>query len=311
MPLVFAPLVATLVLTACGDSKVHATQNRAEEPRVIEDISYIDGGKSDAHTLDLYLPANTEGRAPVIIWIHGGAWIGGDKKPAPIARFLANGYAAASINYRLSNESKFPAQIHDCKAAIRWVRANAAKYNLDPERIGAFGMSAGGHLSALLGTTNGVKEVEGSLGDLSKSSDVQAVVDWCGPSNMLTIRKQAGPDSQLDFDSSDSPVRRLLGGKPEKRKEAARLASPVSFVSKDDPPFLIMHGDRDTVVPLAQSVELNEALKKAGAAVDFKIVKGGEHSFLSADTMQDVVDFFDKNLKSPLKATGTSPETRH
>src|SRR5262249_37667916 len=164
-------------------------------------------------------------------------------------------YAAASIGYRLSQHAKFPAQIEDCKAALRWLRANAKKYGLDPDRVGVWGASAGGHLVALLGTAADVKEWDGVGGNTDQSSRVQRVCDRFGPSDFMTI---AGKSPR-----ADSPVAELLGGPVAENKENAAKASPVTHVSKSSAPFLILHGDEDPTVPVAQSEELADALKKA------------------------------------------------
>ncbi|HEY9788072.1 MAG TPA: alpha/beta hydrolase, partial [Candidatus Obscuribacterales bacterium] len=295
-------ICACLLLSGCTKSQANDSE---ASPRLLENISYIPGSNNPAQTLDLFFPENAKGKLPLIVWIHGGAWLGGDKEPAPIGQFLNHGYAAASINYRLSSESKFPAQIHDCKAAIRFLRANADKYNIDPNRIGVFGLSAGGHLCALMGVTNGEKQFEGNEGITNQSSAVQAVCDWCGPSDLFTIRQQAGNNSELDYSSEKSPVRQLLGGEVNTMKDAARLASPVFFASKGDPPFLIMHGNKDVVVPLKQSEELHEALKKAQVQTTFQVVKDAPHWFLTAENVRRVVEFFDDHLK-PMPNTAST-----
>ena len=168
-----------------------------------QDLEYVEGGH-ERNRLDLYLPEKAEDRLPLIVWIHGGAWYAGSKEGCPAVPFAAKGYAVASINYRLSQHAIFPAQIEDCKAAIRWLRANAAKYNLDPDHIGVWGASAGGHLVALLGTTAGVKELEGQGGNLDQSSRVQCVVDWFGPTDLTTMGDEG--------DKPGSPVALLIGG---------------------------------------------------------------------------------------------------
>jgi acetyl esterase/lipase len=205
-------------------------------------------------------------------------------------------YAGVSVGYRLSNEATWPAQIHDCKAAIRWIRAHAKKYNLDPERIGVWGSSAGGHLVAMLGTSGGVKELEGTLGKhLDQDSRVACVVDYFGPSDMLTIGKYP---SQLKHNAPDSPEAKLLGGPLQEMQQAAQSASPTTYVSKDDPPFLIVHGDQDLVVPYNQSERLSEALRKVGAQVTFITVKGGGHGgFRGEESTRRVHRFFDKHLR--------------
>jgi len=261
-----------------------------EGVRVLRNLQYVEGGH-ERNRLDLYVPEKAEGRLPLVVWIHGGAWQAGSKEGCPAVPLTAKGYAVASINYRLSQHAIFPAQIEDCKAAIRWLRANAAKYHLDPDHIGVWGASAGGHLVALLGTTGGEKDLEGNGGNLDQSSRVQCVVDWFGPSNLATMGKQA--------DKPGTPVARLIGGPAQENKEKARKASPLTYVSKDSAPFLIMHGDKDNIVPPSQSDVLAEALRKVGVEVKLQIVEGNGHGgpgFNSPDNRKFIEDFFTKHL---------------
>ena len=261
-----------------------------EGVRVLRNLQYVEGGH-ERNRLDLYLPEKAEGRLPLVVWIHGGAWQAGSKEGCPAVPLTAKGYAVASINYRLSQHAVFPAQIEDCKAAIRWLRANAAKHHLDADRIGVWGASAGGHLVALLGTTGGVKDLEGSRGNLDQSSRVQCVVDWFGPSNLATMGKQA--------DKPGTPVARLIGGPVQENEEKARKASPLTYVGNDSAPFLIMHGDKDNTVPLNQSEMLAKALKKAGVEVTLQVVKGNGHGgpgFNSPESRKLIEDFFAKHL---------------
>ncbi len=245
--------------------------------------------------LDLYLPENREKPVPLIIWIHGGAWLGGSKNgPSPALRFTADGYAVAHLGYRLSQEAPFPAQINDCKAAVRWLRANAKKYNLDPDKFVAWGSSAGGHLVALLGTTASVAELEGTVNDLKESSRVQAVVDWFGPTDFLTI---GNAESDIAHNAPDSPESKLIGGAIPENKEKAAKASPITYVSKDAPPFLIMHGDHDRTVPFNQSEVFYAALKKAGVDVTFLPMKGAGHGFGGPDAIKPVQQFLERCLK--------------
>jgi len=245
--------------------------------------------------LDLYLPEKAEGALPLVIWIHGGAWMSGSKEQCPAVFLLGKGYAVASINYRLSQVAKWPAQILDCKAAVRWLRAHAKEYKVDPERFGVWGSSAGGHLVALLGTSGDVKELEGDLGNGGVSSRVQAVCDWFGPTDFLEIGKYP---SQLDHDGANSPESQLLGGPIHDNVEKAKQANPITYITKDDPPFLIMHGDKDMTVPFNQSELLNEALKKAGVTVTFHPVPGAGHGFGGPENLKLVSDFFDGELKT-------------
>ena len=253
---------------------------------------------STAQKLDLYLPAGN-GPFPVVINIHGGGFSGGDKSnPAIADQLLAAGYAVASVNYRLSGEAKAPAQIQDIKAAVRWLRANAAKYNLNSQKFAAFGQSAGGSLAALLGTSCGVAALEGAdLGNADQSSCVQAVVDWFGPTDFLQMdahRIQGG----MVHSTPDSPEAKLIGGPVLENKEKAARANPITYITKDDPPFLIIHGDADPLVPHHQSELLEAALKKANIPVSFYTVKGGGHGgFRDPNVPRITKEFLDKNLK--------------
>jgi acetyl esterase/lipase len=208
--------------------------------------------------LDLYLPkAGTN--LPLIIIIQGGAWLGGNKEMDVPLDYLARGYAVASINYRLSQHALFPAQIEDCKTAVRWLRANAAKYSLDPARFAAWGKSAGGHLAALLGTTGDVKPFD--VGEnLSFPSRVQAVVDYFGPTDFLQMQAHRLPDGR-QHDAAKSPESLLIGGLVQENKDKAARANPITYVTKDAPPFLICHGDLDPMLPHHQSELLEAALK--------------------------------------------------
>jgi len=259
-----------------------------------QDLEYIPGGH-ERNKLDLYLPGQPEvpGPLPLIVWVHGGAWRAGSKQRCPALRFLNKGYAVASINYRLSQHAIFPAQIEDCKAAIRWLRKYAKKYNLDPKRIGVWGSSAGGHLVALLGTTGDVKKFDKGP-NLEVASRVHAVCDFFGPTDFIEMGRFP---SNMNHHAPDSPESQLIGGPVLQNKTACRSANPITYISEDDPPFLIMHGDNDMTVPLNQSQLLYEALKKAGVKVKFHTVKGGGHGFSGPQVDKLVDDFFDANLK--------------
>jgi acetyl esterase/lipase len=206
----------------------------------------------------------------------------------------------ASIGYRLSQHATFPAQIEDCKAAIRWLRANAKTYQLDPDHIGAWGASAGGHLVALLGTTGGVKELEGKGSNAEQSSRVQGVVDFFGPTEFLQMDAHAVKGAFLKHDPANSPESRLIGGAIQENVEKVKRANPVQYVTKDAPPFFIAHGEQDPLVPCHQSELLYEALKKAGVEVTLQKIPGAGHGGreFGTDKMQAAVqEFFDKHLK--------------
>lgn len=222
--------------------------------------------------LDLYLPLGATNKLPVLVWIHGGAWKMGSKNWCPIAPLVTNGVAVASIEYRLSHEAKFPAQIMDCRAAVRWLRANAATHGLDPERTGAFGVSAGGHLAALLGTAPAVKEWDTGA-HLDQSPRVQCVVAFYPPTDLDELTS-----GWFWRKVSFSDVGRLIGGAVENNRDRVARANPVNYISKDTPPFYLLHGDRDKLVPIRQSELLHAALKEAGIPVHFEIVPGKGHA---------------------------------
>lgn len=266
------------------------------DTKILRDLEYVAGGH-ERQKLDLYLPAKMESPQPLIVWIHGGAWRAGNKNGCPAKRFVSDGVAVASLNYRLSQHAQFPAQIHDCKAAIRWLRANAEKYGFDGKRIGVWGSSAGGHLVAMLGTAGDVEELEGDLGNLNQSSRVQAVCDYFGPADMLTMQEHA-PNGPFDHDAADSPEAQLIGGPIQETKEVARQASPINYVSEDDPPFLICHGDQDRLVGPGQSRALHEALSAANVDSTLKIVEGAGHGqFRDPEVVAMVESFFQRALK--------------
>jgi acetyl esterase/lipase len=258
-------------------------------------IAYGPHLSNEANLLDLWLPEEGESRktlTPIIVFIHGGAWESGDKSYMSYqAPFNNAGYAVASINYRLTREASFPAQIEDCKIAIGWLRSHAKALRLDPDHIGVWGVSAGGHLAALLGTTADTTNHSWES-PTDVSSSVQAVCDWCGPTDLTTISQQAGSSYVLSH-----AVRQLLGGTPEEKPEMAKDASPVAYVHKDCPPFLIVHGQSDSIVPLEQSRELALRLKEVKSSYIFEIIKRGSHNFADKNTIDRVVQFFDLALK--------------
>lgn len=223
-------------------------------------------------TLDLYRPSKFEGKLPVVLFVHGGGWKGGDKiSGLKNAAWLAGeGYAVVSINYRLLDTSAWPTQIDDCYAAVRWVRETGRRYQLDPDRIASWGTSAGGHLAALLATRP-------FPGPESTSSRVQAAIDWFGPSDLLTMPPNVVSETRTFEEVAASNGARLLGAAVMTVPDLAKEASALHHVSGDDPPMLIMHGDSDPGVPLDQSVRLAEALGKAGVPVHLEVIEGAGH----------------------------------
>ena len=268
-----------------------------------QDVAYASA--SETQKLDLYLPEG-EGPFPVVISVHGGGFMMGDKADAMgttgFDQLLAEGYAVAAVNYRLSGEAKFPAAIEDVKAATRWLRANAAEYNLDTEYFGAWGASAGGNLVALLGTSCGAADVEGAdLGNADQSSCVQAVVDWFGPTDFLQMDAQfAGTSCPQTHDAADSPESQYLGAPVQDVPELAAQANPITYVTSGAPAFLIQHGTADCNVPPQQSQLLYDALTAAGATATLNLIDGAGHGgaeFSDAANMQVVIDFLNANLK--------------
>jgi acetyl esterase/lipase len=268
------------------------------------DLAYVANGH-ERQKLDLYLPEQGDGPFPLIAWIHGGGWAAGEKSDCPPLNqgFVARGYAVASLGYRLSGHAIFPAQIEDCKAAIRWLRAHAKEYRLNPAHIGVWGSSAGGHLVALLGTSGEVKEFDVGA-HLDQSSRVQAVCDYFGPTDFLQMDAHALKGSPLIHDAARSPESRLVGGPIQENAAQARRANPISYVTKDDPPFFIVHGDQDPLVPHHQSELLFAALVQAGVPVRFTTVVGGGHGagFPGAELGPLVREFFDRHLKGDANA---------
>jgi acetyl esterase/lipase len=223
--------------------------------------------------LDLHMPTGVS-NPPLVVYLHGGAWSEGDKQESPPI-LVEHGYAVAALNFRSSEEARFPANVHDIKAGIRFLRANAAKYGYRADRIAVSGSSSGGHLAALVGVTNGHQELEGTVGThLRESSDVQAIVAWVGAYNLETVIPQSTAEGQK---SRIPAVQMLLGGLPEEVPELARLASPVAHVDRNDPPLIILHGDQDLRIPVNQALELDGAYRRAGLVAELVIVPGVGH----------------------------------
>lgn len=241
--------------------------------------------------LDLYLPA-TGGPAPLVVFVHGGGWRLGSRRmagpayaglsPTPFERVAQTGLAVASVDYRLSGEARWPAPLHDVKAAVRWLRSRAGELGVDPDRIAAWGESSGGHLAALLGLTGTADgDLEGEVGVRGPSSAVCAVAAWYPPTDLVALPADNGADPTV----ADSREALLLGGPLPAVPDLARQASPICHVSADAPPFLLLHGRADRLIACRQSERLRDALVAAGAAVDLELYDGADHMWLGAPTV--------------------------
>jgi acetyl esterase/lipase len=247
--------------------------------------------------LDLYLPEPAQKPFGLIVWVHGGAWRAGSRDSVDLEPMTARGWAVASVDYRLSTVARFPAQVHDIKAAVRHLRAHAADHGYPPSRFVIAGSSAGGHLAALVGVSNGVAALEGNMGsDLRVSSDVQAIVSLYGASNLTSILAQSTPHG---LSVRVPALELLLGGQPESVPELARLASPVFHVGAKDPPLLMLHGDQDNQMPINQSHELHGAYAKLGLPVELEVVHGAGHggaAFTSSEQLARIDKFLRQHL---------------
>lgn len=290
-----------------------ATDSAHEIPggiRVYKDLFYATGSSNIRQSLDLYLPAERNERAPLIIWIHGGGWMGGSKEEPPMHEFVDKGYAFAAINYRLTNEAHFPEIFYDCKAAVRYLRAHAQEYNLDPNRFGVWGYSAGAVMAALLGTTGDTRDLEGNEGNAEQSSALQAVVCWAGAGDLTKLNDEIralraqGVKTKLDIDTSQAPLTLYLGGKVEDKLELAKQASAGNYVTKADPPFLVVHGKNDDVVPFALSETFSKKLSEVGVENRFSAVKGVRHFLFHKKCLVEVKNFFDAKLMNKGKFNG-------
>ena len=252
----------------------------------LKDIEFGKGGDVSLK-LDLYRPAKRSGKLPGVVFIHGGGWQEGSRLPAfGMPELAARGYVTVSIDYRLSTPTlpSFPAAVEDSKCAVRWFRANADKYGVDPNRIGVYGLSAGAHLALLVGCARGM---EGKGGFDGVSSKVQAVVSLSGPTNFM----EKFPPATM------AVVERFIGGTRESRPQEFKQASPVTHVTKDDPPVLLAQGDKDELVPFEQAKLMEKALKDVGVPVELLLVKNADHVFGGKDAELNVAQVFDRSYK--------------
>jgi acetyl esterase/lipase len=293
-------ILAAIILTGLGAQTNSETWRLSDGVQVLSDIPFARPADNLLRLNIVLPPEDSAELRPVVVYIHGGAWRTGNRRSGmryllPLARA---GYIGISIDYRLTQQARFPAQIHDVKAAVRWVRAHIADYGGDPQRIAIAGSSAGAQLALLLGLSGGEPALEGAVGnELDESSTVSAIVDWFGPSDLRYADEQLDSWEQLI-------MQELLGGLPTEVPELAALASPITHVDSADPPVLIIHGTADETVPVELSQKLYAALQAAGVEAEYvEIPEGGHGFFRYTEPDQDelnamMIDFLDRHLKA-------------
>lgn len=275
----------------------------APAPVALRNVAYVADGHA-RQKLDLFMPPGLSSPAPLLVWIHGGAWKEGSKENCPAVGMVAKGWVVASLNYRLSQHAVFPAQIEDCKAALRFLRAHAADYHIDQDRVAVWGASAGGHLALLLGVTAKTREFDVG-GHLDQSSAVSCVINWFGPADFL----RWGHVPEARAANKDEVLAKLLGGPPEEKRDLARKASPVTWVDRHSAPTLTMHGDADPLVPVLQSKDLAAAFKAAGVPHILKIYPGQGHGGprFHDDAARDLMLAFVEQHTPPAQAPQLQP----
>ena len=270
-------------------------ESTTTELRTLRGIEFARPLNADPLLLDLYLPAGETRHAgrPAVVHFHGGGWRTGERSSlgpvvdrlglSPLEQLAAAGFVVASADYRLTDAATFPAQLLDAKAAVRWLRNNAAGYGVDPDRIYAWGDSAGGHLACLLGLTAGDAEFREPGGTADIDDSVAGVAAWYPPTDLLRMGEQAPPDAVARADDPGSREALLIGAQPAAAPGKARAASPATYVHPDAPPFLLIHGTADRFVPVAQSTSLADALEVAGNAVELLLLEDADHMWASPD----------------------------
>jgi acetyl esterase/lipase len=269
-----------------------------EIPAGVELIRDVEFGTGGGRPLKLHIVRGENRdagvRAPAIVYVHGGFWRAGSKETGierliPLAQ---QGYFCVAVEYRLVQEAIWPAQIEDCKLAVRWLRAHAGEYGIDPARIGVWGASAGGHLAAMLGVAGDAPQFEGNGGWGDQSSRVQAVVDQFGIADLVTMGK-----NNIDHNAADAPGSQLIGGLVQENKAKAAAASPINYLTADCPPFLILHGTADVIVNVGQGKQLHAAMLAAGLDSMLQLFEGKGHEDLGDESRRMVYAFFDKHLR--------------
>jgi acetyl esterase/lipase len=292
---------AVLTCTVAGPSAAAAQESSPaqrpkevpEDAKVLLDLPYVENGHAQ-QKLDLYLPAQPKG--PLLVWIHGGGWRGGSKSSPPGLAMVKNGVAVASVEYRFSQHAIFPAQIEDCKAAIRWLRAHAKEYGYRDDLVAAWGASAGGHLVALLAVTGKTHDFDVGA-NLDQSSAIQCGIDWFGPTDFPAYDPNL-PTAMVQRENPDSVIAQLFGGPLSQHLDLAKRASPITWVTKDAAPLLIMQGTKDPLVPPDQSQRFADKLKEAGADVTLDMIEGAGHGspqFVTAEKLKMIFEFLTKH----------------
>ena len=288
-----------LRIAFCGIVFVHCLAQKSSYCAA-EEFETIEFAQVDELSLklDLYRGSAAGKPNPLIVWVHGGAWRRGSRSGMPLKILLERGYSIASVDYRLSPVAPFPANVHDIKGAIRYLRANASELGVDTKRFVVAGSSAGGHLASLVGVTNGAESLEGDVGgNQQASSNVQAIVSFFGASNLTTILEQSTPHG---LSVRVPALQLLLRDQPKNVVELARLASPVFHVDESDPPLLLLHGDQDPQMPINQSHELHGVYKTLSLPCEFDVVHGGVHGgkkFYTTQQIDRVDEFLTRHLK--------------
>jgi acetyl esterase/lipase len=288
-----AVVLGSLVLALVAFLFLAAGRRESPGIAVERDLVYGKGGDAELK-LDLAMPMAGDGPFPAVVFLHGRGWREGSRQE--MSHFIEGvsrmGYVGVTPEYRLVPTARFPAQVEDCKAAVRWLRANARKYRIRRDRIGVVGFSAGGHLAGMLGATDRKDGLEGTGGNPDQPSDVQAVVTFFGPSDFST--------RDWPKDLEKEVIVPFLGGTFADKPDVYRRASPISYVTKDAPPFLLFHGTEDELVPVDQSRRMAERLKTFGVSVDLVVLEGERHGFTDArnqESMKKMLDFLAERLK--------------
>lgn len=298
-------LAVCLVLMAFIALSAFARKQPPPPPETVTletNLVFGTGGKQPLH-LDLTRPKQGDGPFPALVMVHGGGWLGGDKESLRsfMYHFSQQGIVCISIEYRLAPKSTFPAAVEDVKCAVRWLRANAAKYHLDPTRIGALGGSAGAHLVAFLGTTNGEKQWEGTGGNEKQSSSICAMVCMSGPYDLPLLYRNSVKQKEEEARGIRQAMEAFLGGTPEQAKAQYKAASPISHASKKSIPTMLTHGPNDTLVPIEQSEVFSARLQKVGAEVEFFRMEGAGHADFGTkpeEAVARITAFVQKHLKT-------------